>query len=112
MTEVSFSGTRLQKLCNSAAKLRGEYGSRMAALIQQRLSELADAETLSVMRTIPGAHCHELGQNLKGHLAVTLVQPNRLLFRPGDNPIPRKPDGGLDWDQVRSVVIVGVGDYH
>ncbi len=110
--EVSFSGAKLQKLCNSAAKLRGEYGSRMTALIQQRLSELANAETLSVMRTIPGAHCHELSQNLKGHLAVTLVQPNRLVFKPGENPIPRRPDGGLDWEQVRSVVIVGIGDYH
>jgi hypothetical protein len=47
--EVSFSGAKLQKLCNSAAKLRGEYGPRMATLIQQRISELADSETLSVM---------------------------------------------------------------
>jgi proteic killer suppression protein len=84
----------------------------MALLIQQRLSELADVETLSVMRSIPGANCHELRQNLKGHLAVTLVHPDRLVFKPNDDPIPRKPDGGLDWEQVRAVLIVGIGDYH
>ena len=53
--EVSFTNSRLQKLCNSAKKLRGEYGPRMADLIQQRLAELADAETLEDMRSIIGA---------------------------------------------------------
>lgn len=35
--EVTFSSARLQKLCNSDKRLRGEYGARMASLIQQRL---------------------------------------------------------------------------
>jgi proteic killer suppression protein len=84
----------------------------MAGLIQQRLGELSDAETLEVMRTIPGARCHELSQNLKGLLAVDLVHPDRLVFKPADDPIPRKPDGGLDWTQVKRIEVVGIGDYH
>ncbi len=71
--EVSFTNSKLQKICNSAKKLRGDYGPRMADLIQQRLAELVDADTLEEMRTIPGANCHELTQNLKGLLAVSLV---------------------------------------
>jgi len=110
--EVSFATGKLQKLCNSAANLRGKYGPRMAALIQQRLAELADCESLEDIRSIVGASCHELSQNLKGHLAVNLVHPDRLVFKPGDDPIPCKPDGGLDWGQVTSIVITGIGDYH
>jgi len=110
--EVSFATAKLQKLCNSEKKLRGTHGPRMAALIQQRLAELADSETLEGMRFIPGANCHELTQNLRGHLAVNLVHPDRLVFRPADSPIPRKPDGGLDWGRVTSIVVVGIGDYH
>ena len=84
----------------------------MADLIQQRLAELADAETLEDMRLIIGARCHELTQNLKGLLAVSLVHPDRLAFKPADTPIPRKPDGGLDWKQVKSIEVVGIGNYH
>jgi proteic killer suppression protein len=110
--EVSFSSSKLQKICNSEAKLRGKFGPRMAALIQQRLAELADAETLEDMRTLPGARCHELTQNLSGLLAVNLEHPDRLAFKPANSPLPEKEDGGLDWSRVTQIEIVGIGDYH
>ncbi|MGE3409355.1 MAG: hypothetical protein AB7I37_21235 [Pirellulales bacterium] len=110
--EVTFTNARLQKLCNSASKLRGKHGPRMASLIQQRLLELADAEVLEDMRHVTGARCHELSQNLDGLLAVDLVHPDRLAFRCADDPIPLKPDGGLDWTRVRKIEIAGIGDYH
>ena len=57
--EVTFSTSKLQKICSSSKKLRGEHGARMAALIQQRLFELADAPLLEDMRHVVGANCHE-----------------------------------------------------
>lgn len=110
--EITFAKSKLQKLCNSALKLRGEYGPRMAGLIQQRLAELADAETLDEMRHIVGARCHELTENFKGYLAVDLVHPDRLVFEPADEPVPRKDDGGLDWTRVKHIQIFGIGNYH
>jgi proteic killer suppression protein len=109
--EVTFDTAKLQKICNSGKKLRSDFGPRMADLIQQRLADLAAAETLQVMRTLPG-RCHELTSNLAGHLALDLVHPNRLVFRPADNPPPTTTAGNLDWSKVRSVVVVGIGDYH
>ncbi len=110
--DVTFTNSKLAKLCNSAKKLRGEYGERMANIIQQRLVELDDADTLEDMRFVVGARCHELTQNLKGLLAVDLVHPDRLAFKPADDPVPRKDDGGLDWSKVLRVEIVAIGDYH
>lgn len=110
--DISFTTGKLAKICNSERKLRGEYGPRMASLIAQRLGELAAAPTLEVMRCIPKARCHELTQNLKGLLAVDLVHPDRLTFKPDHDPVPTKPDGGLDWSKVTKIVVVGVGDYH
>ena len=110
--EVSFANSKLQKLCNSDKKLRGKYSQKMAEIIKQRISELANVDTLEIMRTIPAANCHELTQNFKGCLAVNLIQPDRLTFEPADKPIPRKPDGGLDWKHVRSIEIIGIGNYH
>ena len=110
--EVTFSTAKLHKICNSASKLRGEYGPRMAAVIQQRLYELAAAETLADMFTVVGARCHPLTQNLKGLYAVHLVHPDRLAFKPAHDPLPLRPDKGLDVSQVTAVEVVGIGDYH
>lgn len=88
--EISFTNVKLAKLCNADKKLRGKYGARMADIIQQRLAELSGTETLEVMRTLPGANCHELKQNLKGWLAVNLVHPDRLVFEPDHEPLPTK----------------------
>lgn len=109
--EISFTNEKLAKLCNSEKKLRGRHGPRMATLIKRRLFELSDAETLEVMRTLPG-RCHELRENLKGWLAVDLVHPDRLAFEPDHDPLPTRDDGGLDWKQVTKIVVVGIGDYH
>lgn len=109
---IAFTNKKLAKLCNSESKLRGVHGPRMASLIARRLAELSASPTLEVMRSLPGARCHELGQNLKGLLAVDLVHPNRLAFKPDHEPVPTNKDGGLDWSMVTKIVIVGIGDYH
>ncbi len=64
------------------------------------------------MRALPQARCHELLGNRKGELAVDLKHPYRLIFEPANDPIPRKPDGGLDWTQVTAINILEVVDYH
>jgi toxin HigB-1 len=110
--DIYFATSKFQKTCNSEKKLRGVYGPRMALLIQQRLLELGAADTLETMRSIVGARCHELTANMKGHLAVDLVHPYRLVFTPFGEPVPLKDDGGLDWSKVKAVEVVDVIDYH
>ena len=110
--EISFSNAKLAKTCNSEKKLRGEYGPRMAKLIQQRLAELQAADTLEDMRHVPGARCHELTGNLDGCLAVDLVHPMRMVFKPDHDPVPCRDDGGLDWSQVTRLEVFAIGDYH
>lgn len=110
--EVTFTNSRLHKLCNSAQKLKGKYGPRMAKLIQQRLLELSDVETLEEMLGVVGARCHELTENLSGLFTVDLVHPDRLAFKPANEPLPRKPDGGIDLSRVTEVEVVRIGDYH
>ena len=109
--EIWFASARLEKLFNSQSKLRGKYGPRMAGVIQQRLLDLDAVTNLEQMRSLPG-NCHELSQNLKGLLAVHLVNRDRLAFRPADDPVPLRDDGSLDWALVTKIEIVAVGDYH
>lgn len=63
------------------------------------------------MRALPAARCHELRGNRTGQLAVNLDQPYRLIFTPAPPP-PTKPDGGLDWTRVTTIIVLGIEDYH
>jgi len=44
--------------------------------------------------------------------AVDLVHPRRLVVEPAHDPVPTKADGGLDWPEVKRIVIVEIVDYH
>ena len=109
--DIEFANRRLQEACNSAKNMTREWGPQMAKKLQQRLFELAAAVTLEDMRKMPG-RCHELKVDRKGQLALDLVHPKRLVFSPGNNPTPTRPDGGLAWSKVTKIIILEVVDYH
>ena len=89
-----------------------KLGQRRAQLVRRRLAEFEAAETLADVGSLPGARCHELKGERKGQLSVDLDHPYRLIFEPGHNPAPAKPDGGLDWSQVTAVTIIEMADTH
>lgn len=109
--DMTFAKSKLQKICNSDSKLRGEYGPRQAELIRQRLGSLGNADTLDDFRVLPG-RCHELIGDFKGCLALDLVHPDRLVFRPDHAPLPVDEHGRLDWVKVTKIEVVAIGDYH
>lgn len=92
--------------------MRARFGKPLAERLQQRLAELKAAETLEDIRRLPSARCHELSQNRQGQLAVDVVHPKRLIFKPDHNPVPWKPDGGLDWSRVTRIRVIEIIDYH
>ena len=96
---------------NDSKRLVRRHNSQRAKLIRRRLDDLKAAPTLEVMRNLPG-RCHELKGDRAGQLSIDLDGPYRLLFVPAHNPVPKKPDGGLDWTQVTAVILVGVVDTH
>lgn len=110
--EIAFGSRKMEKLCNSMKEMRAKLGDRGARLLQQRLAEIKAADTLDDLGKVPGARCHELTADRKGQLAVDLVHPRWLIFVPDHDPLPAKPDGGLDWQKVTRVIVVETVDYH
>lgn len=96
---------------NEYARLMRRHNAQRAKLIRRRLDDLVAAPTLDVMRSLPG-RCHELRGDRVGQLSLDLDGPFRLVFKPSDNPAPRKQDGGLDWKQIVSITLLGVVDTH
>jgi len=109
--EVGFKTRKLKKQLTNPKELVKTFG-RLARKINQRIKELADADTLAIMRTLPAARCHELSGDREGELAVDVSGNYRLIFEPDHDPVPKKEDGGLDWQEVIKIQINEIYDYH
>ncbi len=110
--QIFFRSKKLQKTCSSAKEVLKAFGAVRGKKLQQRLLELQAADHLGQISRLPPARCHEMTGNRQGQLSVDLDHPYRLFFIPADDPDPRKPDGGLDWDAVTAIEIVDIADPH
>ncbi|SRR6266566_205523 len=109
--DIVFASRKLEDLCNDAKTRQRELGTDRARRLARRLDDIRAAETLEVMRGLPG-RCHELTADRAGQLSLDLDHPHRLVLEPVDHPAPQKPDGGLDWRAVRAIRIIGIEDTH
>jgi proteic killer suppression protein len=110
--DILFKNDKLAKEFNDERALLRNRGQRQGKLIMLRLAELRAAGALAIMRAVPRARCHELKGDRKRELSVDLDHPYRLIFVPEHDPIPTLPDGGLDWNKVTRIKILGVEDTH
>ena len=110
--DILFQDQKLAKVCNNEALLIRKYGQMRAKLLRRRLDECRAAENREVLRTLPQVKCHELKGDREGTLAVNLDHPYRLIFEPANEPVPRKPDGGLNWTNVTAIRVLSVENYH
>jgi proteic killer suppression protein len=109
--DIKFENTNLADDCNDFKRLVRRSNVQRAKLIRRRLDDLRAAANLEVMRNLPG-RCHELKGDRAGQLSLDLDGPYRLIFCPEHDPVPIKNDGGLDWSQVTTVVMIEVVDTH
>lgn len=109
---IYFHTTKLQKTCSEERLAVTKYGPARARKLMQRLQELEAAENLADIARVPPPRCHELAGDHAGQLSVDLQHPYRLLFIPANDPVPHREDGGLDWNKVTEVEIIGIVDTH
>jgi plasmid maintenance system killer protein len=76
------------------------------------LTELAAAENLETLRKVPQLRVHELSGDRAGQISLDVKHPYRLLIIPDHEETPRKEDGGLDWQKITKVKVLGVEDIH
>ena len=110
--DILFKTQKLEKECNNHKLARRRYGDKNAKLLRRRLDDLQSSSCLEVLRTLPQMRCHELVADRKWQLAVDLIHPKRLIFKPANEQLPTKPDGGLDWTKVTAIQILEITDYH
>jgi plasmid maintenance system killer protein len=108
--EIVFASKRLQRACATEAQRKQSY-PHCASQLNRRMGQLAAADNLAVMATLPG-HCHELTADCDGQLGIDVSGNYRVIFCPDHGEVPLKPDGGLDWSKVTRIMILEVRDYH
>jgi proteic killer suppression protein len=110
--DILFGDDDLQQVCNQFHLAQRKFGKPRAKRLLDRLSQLKAAATLEDFAKLGIGHPHELKGNLAGKLAVAVDQQFRMVFEPAHHPVPKKPDGGLDWPRVTAIRVVAVRDYH
>ena len=110
--DIIFQDKKLERIYSDQFLLIRKYGPKRAKLLRRRIDDIESVKNLEALRGFPQTRCHELVGDRAGTLAVDLDHPYRLIFEPANEPIPRKPDGGLDWTAVTTVRILAVEDYH
>jgi len=110
--DIDFRKRKLEKIFNAQAELLKAYGMPMAKAIMSRMGVLRAARNLGQVPTSRPDRRHQLTEDRDEQYAVDLVQPKRLVFEVNHDPIPRKPDGGVDVDKVTAITIIEVVDYH
>ena len=109
--EIRFQSRKLAKEANDLGLLRKTHGENRAKRIRLRLDALRAACVLEDLRNMPG-RLHELSEDRAGQFSLDLDGPYRLIFVPDHNPVPRKADGGMDWNQITAVLVLEIEDTH
>lgn len=108
--EISFSTKKLAKLLNSEKDTLRKYGPDNGKRILTRLTQLAAAENLQELATLPQIRLHELTANRDEQLSLDVKHPYRLIIIPDHAEIPRKEDLGLDWSRITAVTVIEIAD--
>ena len=112
MEPILFKSEGLAKAFSSQKALCKKYGAENGKVIMRRMAMLMAAPNLAMVPHLPPEKRHELEGGRKGTFGVWIKHPFRIVFVPYHNPLPRKPDGGLDLNQITSIMILSVEDYH
>lgn len=109
---LSFKNRKLEKDLSDEKAIIRRWGPEQAKKIEQRMFELRAAENLETLRTLPQVRAHELSGNRSGQISLDIKHPYRLLITPDYKNPPRKEDGGLDWNKIIKIKVLGVEDTH
>ncbi len=114
MINIEFASKKLQKQFNEEKAMIKAFGTQRAKRIKVVMTALRAAPSLGVFAPpySPPHRCHELTGNRKGKLSLDLDGPYRLIIQPQHDPLPERPEGGLDWYRITAIKILRIEDTH
>lgn len=108
---IIFRSKKLETLCHDLSAATGDLGAPCAKKLFARLADLDAAQVLAIAPALPGRF-HALTADRAGQYAFHLSGGVRLVIEPADDPMPRLKDGSVNLQQVTTIRIVFIGNYH
>jgi len=108
---ITFADEKLKKYANNIRLANKKLGPKRSKIYQRRLQDMADAESFDDLKHLPGRF-HQLKADRADHWACDLDQPYRLVFMPGETPIPKDQHGKQLLSEIRIVEIQEITNYH
>ena len=108
---ITFDNRKLKKYANDSNLAKQKMGAKRATVFKVRLEDLASADTFADLNHLPGRF-HQLKENRPDQWSCDLDHPYRLIFMPGENPIPKNKDGTQLFTEIRIVNIIEIEDTH
>jgi hypothetical protein len=112
---ISYANEDVKRKCTQKGVVEAELGKDAEDMLQQRLADMQRAPSLADLSATDG-NWHAYKRELNGHIAGSISDKDRVVFKPANNPLPifeeGKNKGKLDWSRVTVVEITGVGNFH
>jgi len=108
---ITFTNKKLKKYANNYKLAIQKLGTKRAEIYQKRLDDISAAESFADLEFLPGRF-HQLKENRKDQWSCDLDHPYRLIFIPGENPIPKNDSGVQILIEIKSAEIVEIEDTH
>lgn len=112
LVEISYQNKRLAKLLTNRKEVLRTYGPDNGKRILLRLDQIAAAAHLFELSQLPQTRVHQLKADRDEQISIDVKHPCRLIAVPGNQLVPRKPDGGLDWSRIDQLTILEITDTH
>lgn len=103
---------QMARTCASLARMQRKWGAERAKKVKLRLDQMMAAASLAEFKALPQARCHQLVANRDEQFSLDLDGPYRLIVQVDDEPVPRRPDGGIDLDRVERLLVLEITDTH
>jgi plasmid maintenance system killer protein len=108
---IGYESGKLEKICLESRAARKHLPDKAAALLPQRLGELAAFASLAAIPQGAPLHFHALSENWTGHFAISIDKKYRIIFRPSGD-FQMLTEGMPDLATVTEVIVASVEDYH
>jgi plasmid maintenance system killer protein len=110
--KLAYSTAKLRKLATTEKDLIKKFGSQVARAIAIRITTLEATPNLAGIPAAPPTKRHLLQGDRRGQWSIAVRDGVCICVVPDQEPVPENEDGSVALDQVVSVEIVYIGDYH
>jgi len=109
--EIYYKRSKIKKQLSTASNIKKTFGIH-ARKVVSRLDDIEASPNLSILMQIPAANCHRLAGKKSHQWALNVSNNFRMIFELAHDPIPLLKDNSIDAQEIVSITIVEIIDYH